>query len=66
MSVDEMVINHVLTGIASGATKSEVRTDIAQNTNLRKTTIDELLVKALNEGLSQGIKLDEIDPSWRP
>lgn len=64
MSMDEIVISHALTAIAIGASKAEVRTDIAQNTNYRKTTIDVLLHDALIEAENQGIEREDIDPSW--
>lgn len=62
--VDEIVISHAITEIAMGASKAEVRTDVAQNTNLRKTTIDDLLKDALKEALAQGVEQEDIDPSW--
>ena len=64
MGIDSIVISHALEGIASGLSKAEVRTDIAQNTNLRKSTIETLIGSALTEALAQGIEREDIDPTW--
>lgn len=66
MSLQEDAAYHeALTGIASGATRDEVRGWVASHyETVREEHLDKLLDDALDGALSSGIEREDIDESW--